>query len=154
MKKTLALTAAAALMLGLTACDASEDSNAGSPAAQAETSSAPAVEKAPSLDGTWKQTNSESEDSYQEATIEGDTITVNWISNNGDTKSLYWVGTFEAPATTAKTTITSQGDTEQMSTAMMASSSETKDFTYEDEELSYELTALGTTTTVRMEKQD
>lgn len=142
MKKTLALTAAAALMLGLTACGASEDSNTGSPAAQAETSSAPAVEKAPSLDGAWKQTNSESEDSYQEATIEG------------DTKSLYWVGTFEAPATTAKTTITSQGDTEQMSTAMMASSSETKDFTYEDEELSYELTALGTTTTVRMEKQD
>lgn len=154
MKKTLALTAAAALMLGLTACGASEDSNTGSPASQAETSSVPAVEEAPSLDGTWKQTNSESEDSYQEATIEGDTITVNWVSNNGDTKSLYWVGTFPAPTEGGKQTITSEGDVDQMSTAMMASTDETKEFTIDNGELSYEVGMMGTTTTVRMEKQD
>ena len=48
------------------------------------------------LTGTWKQTNSNDPSSYMEATISGDTIEVNWIGT--DTKSLYWKGTYQAPA--------------------------------------------------------
>jgi len=40
-------------------------------------------------------------DAYQEATIYGDTITINWVSNKGDTKSIYRVGTFEQPSNIA-----------------------------------------------------
>lgn len=41
------------------------------------------------LTGEWKQKNSKSDKSYQAATITGDTITIYWISDNGDTKSLF-----------------------------------------------------------------
>jgi len=41
-----------------------------------------------------------------------------------------------------------------MSTAMMASTDETKEFTIDNGELSYEVGMMGTTTVVRLEKQD
>ena len=39
----------------------------------------------PDLTGEWKQKNSKSDDSYQAATISGDTIEIYWVSDNGDT---------------------------------------------------------------------
>lgn len=107
----------------------------------------------PDLNGTWKQTNSNATDSYQEATISGTTIEINWITDNGATKSLYWVGTFEAPTTTDEPyTWTSKGDVAKMENAILASQSETKDFKYEAGVLSYEASMLGTTTTIKLEK--
>lgn len=50
------------------------------------------------LSGTWKQVNSNSSDSYQEATITANTIEIYWVSNGGETKSLYWAGTYVAPS--------------------------------------------------------
>ena len=98
------------------------------------------------------QVNSSSEDSYQEATITEDTITINWISP--DSKALYWAGTFEAPTTADEPySWDSVNDTEQTATALLASGDETKTFTYEDGQISYDATALGVTTTVRLEKQ-
>ena len=86
-------------------------------------------------------------------TPQGNTITVYWVSDNGDTKSLYWAGTFDAPTTTEEPyTWSSINDTEQTASALLASGDETKSFTYEDGEISYEASALGTTTTVRLEK--
>ena len=102
------------------------------------------------LTGTWVQADA-NDDSWQEAEIEGGTITVYWVSDGGDTKSLYWAGTYEAPTEAADTyTWTSENDTDQTSSALLASDADTKDFTYSDGELSYEVTALGTTTTVRL----
>lgn len=105
------------------------------------------------LYGTWKQVDAG--DSYQEAVIEGDTITINWVSDGGETTSLYWAGTYTAPDTTDDSySWTSENDTEKTSKALMASSDETKDFTYENGDLSYEVSAMGTTTTVHLEKQE
>ena len=47
--------------------------------------------------GTWRQTNSNSTDMWMEAEITADTITIQWVRDNGDTKSLYWKGTYTAP---------------------------------------------------------
>ena len=108
----------------------------------------------PDLIGEWKQINSNSEESWQSAIIDENTITVYWVSDNGDTKSLYWAGSYVAPKTADEPySWDSENDTEQTSVALLASGDETKTFTYEDGQISYEVSALGTTTTVRLEKQ-
>ena len=106
------------------------------------------------LTGDWVQINSSSEDAWQEATINENVIEINWISNNGDTKSLYWSGTFLAPTeATESYSWTSKNDTSKTENALLASTAETKDFTYEDGILSYEASALGTTTVVKLERK-
>lgn len=123
------------------------------------TATTPAEEQTPlaeplNLTGDWKQTNSNSADSYQAATIAGDIITVNWVNEPESTTALYWVGTYEAPKEATDTfTWTSAGDVAQMETALLASGDDSKEFTYEDGKLKYELTAMGVTMTVEMEKQ-
>ena len=83
---------------------------------------------------------------------DGDTIEVNWIGT--DTKSLYWKGTYQAPAAAGDWKWTSQGDTETMASALLASQDATKDFTYSEADgVSWETTALGTTITVKTVKQ-
>lgn len=107
------------------------------------------------LTGTWVQANSNSEDSWQEAVISEGYIEINWVSDGGDTKSLYWAGSYDAPTeATDEYAWTSNNDTEKTSVALLASSDETKDFAYANGELSYEASALGTTMTIRMEKQE
>lgn len=144
MKKLFTLALMIILCLSLTACGGTPQTSGNEDAS---------TQTPPNLVGEWKQTNSNSEDSWQAATIEGNTITVYWVSDNGDTKSLYWAGTFDAPTTTEEPyTWSSINDTEQTASALLASGDETKSFTYEDGEVSYEASALGTTTTVRLEK--
>lgn len=144
MKKRMLCAVFAAMMsLSLTACGGSSD---GKNAASTKQSTPP------DLTGEWVQSNSESEDSYQAATITEDTITINWVSP--DSKALYWAGTFEAPNSTDEPyTWESKNDTEQTSTAILASSDETKKFTYENGEISYDVSAMGVTTTVKLEKK-
>ena len=140
MKKAIALLVAAMLLTGLSACGGST------------TADAPAKPQPADLTGTWKQTNSNDPSSYMEATISGDTIEVNWIGT--DTKSLYWKGTYQAPAAAGDWKWTSQGDTETMASALLASQDATKDFTYSEADgVSWETTALGTTITVKTVKQ-
>ncbi|WP_175987266.1 hypothetical protein [Microbacterium tenebrionis] len=121
------------------------------------TANAPQTEEAAApepvdLTGTWKQTNSNSPDSFQEATITGDTIEVQWVAP--DQKSLYWAGTVEVPEDgSTDFTWDSVNDTSKTDGALLASSDETKTFTYKDGELSYEVTALGTTMTVRLAQE-
>lgn len=104
-----------------------------------------------SLDGKWKQTNSKSADSWQAATITGSTVEVDWVSDNGDTTSLYWAGTVTLPTTAADTfTWTSNNDTSKTAGAMLASSDPTKVFTYDHGVISYPVSMLGTTTTVKL----
>lgn len=108
----------------------------------------------PNLTGEWKQSNSKSDDSYQAATISGDTIEIYWISDNGNTKSLYWAGSFAAPTTVDEPyKWTSKNDHSKTDGAMLASSADTKTITYQKDVLSYEASALGTTTTVKLEKK-
>lgn len=106
------------------------------------------------LTGNWKQVNSNSADSYQQATIAGDVITIDWVNEAESTTAIYWIGSYQAPTEdTDSFTWTSVGDVAAMENALLASQSETKDFAYEDGKLMYELTALGVTMTVQMEKQ-
>ena len=105
------------------------------------------------LTGTWKQTNSAAPDSYQEAEIAGDVITINWVGDNGDTKSIYWVGSFTAPTdATAPYKWTSTRDEAATESAMLASQDPTKEFTFQDDTISYSASALGTTTTIKLKK--
>ena len=106
------------------------------------------------LTGSWEQSNKNSEDSYHVATIEDGVITVDWIADGGKTSSIYWVGTYEAPTeATESYTWDSANDHEQTDGALLASSDDTKTFTYENGVLSYQFSALGTTTTIEMQKK-
>lgn len=108
----------------------------------------------PDLTGEWKQENSKSDKSYQVATISGDTITIYWVSDNGDTKSLYWAGSFVAPTTADEPySWTSKNDHSKTESALLASSDDTKAMKYQNGVLSYEASAMGTTTTIKLKKQ-
>ncbi|WP_353948320.1 hypothetical protein ABNN70_00025 [Sporolactobacillus sp. Y61] len=108
----------------------------------------------PDLKGTWKQTNSKSDDSYQVAKISSHTIEINWVTDNGDTKSLYWAGSFIAPSTVDEPyEWVSKNDHGKTDHALLASSDDTKTMTYQNGVLSYEASAMGTTTKVKLEKQ-
>lgn len=97
------------------------------------------------LTGTWKQSNANSHDSWQEAVITSDTIEINWVSNNGDTKSLYWAGSYTAPTQAVSTfEWDSKNDHSKTDGSMLASSDDTKKFTYAAGVLSWPASAMGT----------
>ena len=154
--KIIAVGCASVLALALAGCGSSEQPADGSGQPAATQEQPKQEEKAQPLDltGEWTQSNKNSEDSYQVATISGDTITINWVSNGRDTKSLYWAGSYVAPTeATDSYSWESSNDTEQTDKAMLASSDATKAFKYENGVLSYEASAMGTTTTVKMERE-
>ncbi|MFZ7087660.1 hypothetical protein [Curtobacterium sp. RRHDQ10] len=149
-------------MLTLTGCSAASPA---APATDLKTSASSGTQKsaaakpteeaapAPDLIGEWKQTNSNSSDAYQKATITGDTITVDWMTDGGSTTSIYWIGTF-TPPTDAETpfTWTSTRDTAATDSALLASSDPTKDFTFNDDVISYTVSIQGTTGTVELKR--
>ncbi|MCM1218148.1 MAG: hypothetical protein NC548_26985 [Lachnospiraceae bacterium] len=109
-------------------------------------------EKITDFTGTWK--SEETNGSYQEAIITGDSIEINWVSDNGKTKSLYWLGSFSAPSKpVSEYSWTSNIDKDETDMALFASMSDTKNFTYKNGTISYEVSALGSTTIVELKKQ-
>lgn len=141
MKKIIVAIISVILCFGLVACG-------GDGGEQAETEPAQPLD----LTGDWEQTNKNSETDYMEATISGETITINWVFEEDDTTALYWAGTYVAPTEPKEEySWTSENDTSQTDTALMASTSATKEFTYQNGVLSFEASALGVTTTVEME---
>lgn len=157
MKKIIAVMAAGVFSVALLGGCSSGSASSSSSSASASTEAPQEEVKAEplNLDGTWKSINSDSPDSWQEAIIDGDTITINWVSDNGDTKSLYWAGTVVEPMDKTvddSYTWDSVNDKTQTDSAILASGDDTKTFTYDNGELSYEASAMGTTKTVRMER--
>ena len=145
-RKIFALFLVTILCFSFTACGGSESSNS---------ASASKVEDVPNLEGTWKQVNSESDTTYHEATISGNEIIINWIDTEGETESLYWAGSFVSPTSTDQPyTWESENDTSKTDTALLASGDATKTFTYEDGQIVYKASALGTTKTIRLEKEE
>lgn len=143
-KRTFALLLGLVLAFGLTGC--------GGDTAPAEDDT-DAQETVLDLTGEWEQAEKASEDSYQVATINGDEITVYWYDATTDTKSLYWAGTYAAPTEPGDTYAwTSENDTSKTAGALLSSSDDTKEFSYENGRISYEVSALGTTTTVKLER--
>ena len=142
MKKITVLILSAILCFGLAACGGGNEEQAGGESA-----------KPLDLAGDWEQANKNSETDYMEATISGETITVNWVFEEEDTIALYWAGSYDAPEEdTEEYSWTSENDTSQTDSALMASMDATKEFTYENGVLSFEASALGATMTVEMEK--
>lgn len=150
MKKLLAPLALAAA-LALTGCGGADTASPAADAKPAQEIPQAEAPKAADLTGVWKQSNSASEDAFQQATITGNTITVDWVADAGATTSIYWVGTFEAPTDANEPyTWTSQRDAAATDSALLASSDDTKEFTFEGDTISYQVSALGTTTTVTL----
>ena len=79
-KQVISLVLSFLLCLALSACNNKEKSSSPSP------STSPTVP--PDLSGQWKQINSDSEDNYQGAIVDGDIIEIYWVSDGGDTYSL------------------------------------------------------------------
>jgi len=105
-----------------------------------------------SLDSKWKQSNSNSEDSYQVATIKDNIIEIYYESDNGKTQSLYWVGTVIPPKTGEQPYVwDSVNDHEKTDKSLLGASGDTKTFTYENGVISYKVGLMGTTTTVELE---
>lgn len=155
MKKLVIITFCVALLITLfTGCSSTPTSSGNGDKTPANvTESKTPEKKIPDLTGEWKQANSKSKDSYQAATISGDTIEIYWVSDNGDTKSLYWAGSFIAPKTVDEPYIwNSKNDHSKTNSAMLASTVDTKTMTYQNGVLSYEASAMGTTTTVKLTK--
>lgn len=147
MKKLLIVISVCMFVL-LAGCSAPTTS--GSQTSSPSTSSSKPLD----LTGEWKQTNSDSSTSYQSATISGDTIEVYWVSDGGNTKSLYWAGTYSAPKDAAKDySWDSTNDKSKTESALLASPDDTKKFTYSDGVLSYSASAMGTTTTIKLSRQ-
>lgn len=143
VKKCIGIMSAVLLVSMLAACGGSTGN-----AAKQETPTPP------DLTGEWKQTNSNSEDAWQSAEIADDTIEVYWVSDNGETKALYWAGTYTAPTTADEPyTWQSQNDKDKTGTALLASGDDEKKFSYAVGVLSYEVSAMGVTQTVELEKE-
>ncbi|UWF77603.1 MULTISPECIES: hypothetical protein [Microbacterium] len=156
--KTVAVIALLTLLgLGTAACSGDATPSAQKPASQssADSGSPEAKTEKPEpvdLTGEWKQTNANSEESFQTATITGSTIEVYW--NGPDMSALYWAGTVDVPRDGSTTfTWDSVNDKSKTNTSIMASSDDTKTFTYTEGEISYNVTALDATVTVRLAKQ-
>ncbi|MDO5368387.1 hypothetical protein [Kocuria sp.] len=110
------------------------------------------AESAPDLSGTWKQVEADTD--YHQASIEDGSITINWVSEEDKSRSLYWAGSFQAPDSAGPYTWNSKGNMKEMESALLASTSASKTFTYDDDLITYEVSALGTTTTMQLEKLD
>lgn len=153
MKKKILLMLA--LALTLTACQKAEEKKAESKKTVDTVKKETKEEKkeAYNLEGEWKQVNSKSKETWQSAIIKDGKITVNWISDNGDTSSLYWEGTYDKPKVSSGTfKWESKNDKSKTGGAMLASNADTKEFAFDGKQLSYEVSAMGSTTKVKLEK--
>lgn len=153
-KRVTISAAVAGLALSIAACSSPATTSDGESAPAAEQPSE-AVELTPvDLAGEWKQSNSNDPERWSEATLTADAITISWVADGGDTKALYWAGSVVAPTDNAQSfTWDSVNDTAQTENSLLASDAPTKTFTYADGVLSYEATAMGVTTTVKLERK-
>ncbi len=104
------------------------------------------------LKGEWQQING-TDDSYQYAIINFDTIEIYWVTESGDSKALYWYGSFAQPTSSELTYVyISTNDHSKTSNALLASNDDSKEFTYNNGELSYLASMLGITKIIRLKK--
>lgn len=99
----------------------------------------------PVLDGLWGQRDREYGDEGMRGAIDGDTICL-WFHTE-EMDAIYWVGTFEAPASADDYTWTSTPNREMMTSAF-SSQEDTKDFEYKDGQIGFDVTLQGDTTHV------
>lgn len=153
MKKLIApiVLVAAFALAGCSAGGAAPAST--SPAATVEAKPVEEAPPAPDLTGGWKQSNSQSETDFMTATIADGVISVNWELGSEDITAVYWVGTFEAPADATEPHIwTSQRDAAATESAILASTDDSKEFTYAEGLMSFTVSIQDQTATVELTK--
>lgn len=147
-KKLLGLILASSMIVSMTACGGSGGESA-DPKGDAATQEATTEAHPTDLTGTWQSENNDG--SYQEAIITDSSIEINWVSD--DTESIYWIGTYTAPTEAVdEYSWTSERDKERTDNALLASTDDTKEFTYKNDTISYEASAMGTTATIELKK--
>ena len=104
------------------------------------------------LNGEWIEQGCEGKDTYMTCTVTDGVIDVYWCMDGGESKALYWAGTASNPTEPGDFAWDSINDTERTSSALLASSAESKTFEYHaaDDEITYEQTAMGVTTIVHL----
>lgn len=154
--RVAAVAAGLATVLALTGCSATETPvavNDATPSSSVTASPTPTPTPT-DLTGQWKQNNSSSADGWMTATITPDAITASFVTDGGDMTSLFWVGSFTPPSDDASSYVwTSTRDEAATETALLASTDATKDFVFEDGELSFPVSIAGSTATVRMSRE-
>ena len=136
--------------LTLTSCS---DSGSDSPkASDSHNSESGAQADAKSAIGTWKQEDSASEDGWMEASITDDVITIEWVMDNGENRMIYWIGTFDAQAAASGETVSSNRDTVATASEWMAALSDKKDFSIEDDTLTFQVAIEDMEFTTHMKK--
>lgn len=104
------------------------------------------------LTGSWKEQNP-SKNLTMKATITKDTIDVDWVQGKGD-DMLYWSGSYKAPNDAATTySWTSKGNTDKMKDSPLGSNDKTKDFSYDNDVLTFKVEAMGSVATVTMVRE-
>lgn len=145
MKKFLAFgVLATALLIG--GCSGPETSLSDQPSAEQKSAMS-------DLTGIWLEEGLDSEGTWMEAVITEGTISIDWVSDGGATRSIYWVGTFDPKIEgTLPHKVVSERNVQETDMALLASTDDTKEFTYENGQLSYSQSALGHTTKIVLEK--
>ena len=101
------------------------------------------------LSGTWS--SDKSAGNYQEAIISGDEIEIDWKTS--DTSSLYWAGSYDAPVKKVKEySWISKNNKEKTGAALLASQDDTKKISYKDGVISYDVSVMGITQTMKLTK--
>ena len=136
--------------LTLTSCSDSSSDNPKEVGSNNSASDAQADAK--SVIGTWKQEDSASEDGWMEASIIDDVITIEWVMDKGENRMIYWIGTFDAQAAASGETITSNRDTVATASEWMAASSDKKDFSVDDDTLTFKVAIEDKEFTTHMKK--
>lgn len=150
MKKAVIALALAALLI-VPSCAKPEPEPAQDEATAQEQT--PAEEKPAAVytfAGTYTEENADPSSTYMRAEISGDVIEINWIMDSGETVALYWAGTFQQPTGADDYTFDSANDTEKTGSALLASGDPTKEMTVSGQSISFSVTAMGVTRTVRL----
>ena len=151
MKKLLSLALIGALSLSLTACgnNSSKDNSSSK-----ETTTTKKEEKKEPLDLTGEWQCDPTDGTYLIATISNGVIEIDWVFVEENKSAIYWVGSYDAPTTdTNEYSWVSNNDHEQTETSILASTDETKKFTYNNGVISFSASMQGVSKTFELKKQ-
>jgi hypothetical protein len=104
------------------------------------------------LDGNWASESTSG--TNMTASIEGDQISLYWRNADGSS-SLYWAGTFITSLPSKEPfSCTAMMNVQEIATSPFASKDATKEFTYLDGKLSFQVTTMGIPVTFRLHRID
>lgn len=106
-----------------------------------------------SLIGKWHQVGTGANGILMEASVSAGAIQIN-LKTRDDVSNIYWQGTFDTEGDPAGSyEIISQGDPDAMTRSVFGSRDKNKLFDYNNGDLSFKFTMMGTTSTIHLAKQ-